>query len=89
MLFRRHEIVNVDLRHKPEWLFEKNPFGLVPIIELDDKIIYESHICDEFLDEVYGDSKLLTKDPYKKAQQKIVLEHFAKVFSDMIHRCNI
>ncbi|ESN94052.1 hypothetical protein HELRODRAFT_180212 [Helobdella robusta] len=74
-----HEIVNINLRDKPDWFVERNPLGLVPVLEIDDKVIFESPICAEYIDEVYGDNKLLTKDPYKRAQQKMLLERFSKL----------
>lgn len=41
-----HECVNINLKDKPEWFFELNPVGKVPVIELPGgKVIYESAIC--------------------------------------------
>lgn len=74
-----NEVINCNLKRKPEWLLERNPLGLVPVLEKDGKIIYESSICDDYLDEVYGKNKLLSNDAYEKAQQKILMEKFSKV----------
>lgn len=74
-----HEVVNVNLKQKPEWFLEKNPLGLVPVLEQGDNIIYESPICDEYLDEVYGKQSLLTSEPFERARQKILVERFNKV----------
>lgn len=76
-----HEVVNVNLKEKPEWFFQKNPLALVPVLEKGDKIVYESSICDEYLDEVYGKQSLLTTDPFERARQKILVERFSKVIS--------
>jgi glutathione S-transferase len=76
-----HEVVNVNLKEKPEWFFKKNPLALVPVLEKGDKIVYESSICDEYLDEVYGKQSLLTTDPFERARQKILVERFTKVIS--------
>ncbi|KAM4033019.1 glutathione S-transferase omega-1-like isoform 2-T2 [Anomaloglossus baeobatrachus] len=76
----KHEIVNINLKNKPDWFFEKSPLGLVPSIEMSDgKIIYESPIVCDYLDEVFPKNKLTPADPYEKAQQKILLEHFSAV----------
>merc|ERR1711963_939790 len=48
-----HETINVDLKEKPEWFLERNPLGLVPTLEQDDKIVYESLITCEYLDDTY------------------------------------
>jgi len=75
----RHEVVNINLLSKPAWLFQKNPLGVVPVLEQGDKIIYESAVCDEYLEDVYGHKKLLPADPYLRARTKILLEFFGKV----------
>ncbi|XP_051504632.1 glutathione S-transferase omega-1 [Myxocyprinus asiaticus] len=76
----KHDIVNINLKDKPDWFLEKNPFGLVPTLETPSgQVIYESPITCEYLDEVYPEKKLLPSDPFERAQQKMMLEHFSKV----------
>ncbi|XP_008285022.1 glutathione S-transferase omega-1 [Stegastes partitus] len=75
-----HETVNIHLKEKPEWFLAKNPLGLVPVLEsAAGEIICESPITCEYLDEAYPEKKLLPSSPYRKAQQKMMLEHFSKV----------
>nr|AFU75553.1 omega class glutathione S-transferase [Perinereis aibuhitensis] len=74
-----HEVVNVNLKYKPDWFLKRNPWGLAPTIELNNKVIYESAICDDYLDEIYPEKPLYPKDAYKKARQKILMDHFSKV----------
>lgn len=66
---------------KPEWFWRKNPDGTVPVLESDGKLVSESDICAEYLDEVYGKCQLMSIDPYKKAHQKMLLHRFSKVGS--------
>ncbi|XP_075698504.1 glutathione S-transferase omega-1-like [Rhinoderma darwinii] len=76
----KHEVININLRSKPDWFFEKSPLGLVPSIETTDgKIIYESPIVCDYLNEAFPGTKLTPADPYAKAQQKILLEQFSMV----------
>lgn len=76
----KYEIINVNLLDKPDWFFEKNPLGLVPVLETSsNQLIYESPIACEFLDESYPKRRLLLADPYEKARQKMLWEHFSKV----------
>lgn len=71
----RHEVININLKNKPEWFFEKNPLGLVPVLENSQgQLIYESTITCEYLDEAYPGKKLLPDDPYEKARQKMIFE---------------
>nr|XP_005903765.1 PREDICTED: glutathione S-transferase omega-1 isoform X3 [Bos mutus] len=79
----RHEVININLKNKPEWFFKKNPLGLVPVLETSlGQLIYESAITCEYLDEAYPEKKLLPGDPYEKACQKMVLESFSKVLTN-------
>ncbi|XP_006166478.1 glutathione S-transferase omega-1 [Tupaia chinensis] len=76
----RHEVININLKNKPEWFFKKNPFGLVPVLENSQgQLVYESAITCEYLDEAYPGRKLLPDDPYEKARQKMIFELFSKV----------
>uniref|UniRef100_A0A8C2RDD0 Glutathione S-transferase omega n=1 Tax=Capra hircus TaxID=9925 RepID=A0A8C2RDD0_CAPHI len=76
MRFCLHEVININLKNKPEWFFKKNPLGLVPVLETSlGQLIYESAITCEYLDE----KKLLPGNPYEKACQKMVFESFSKV----------
>ncbi|XP_046563691.1 glutathione S-transferase omega-1-like [Haliotis rubra] len=76
-----HEIVNIDLKQKPSWFWDRNPNGTVPIFELDDKVIYESLISSDYVDEAYPNNKLTPSDPYRRAQDRIIVELFSKVVS--------
>ncbi|KAM6184717.1 glutathione S-transferase omega-1 isoform 2-T2 [Rhynchocyon petersi] len=79
----KHEVININLKDKPEWFFTKNPSGLVPVLENSQgQLIYESAITCEYLDEVYPGKKLLPSDPYEKACQKMVFELFSKVLTN-------
>ncbi|XP_077488082.1 glutathione S-transferase omega-1-like [Amblyomma americanum] len=69
-----HEVVNINLKDKPEWHFKLNPAGKVPILQQDDKLVCESLIVSEYLDDAYGSTKLQPNDPYQKARQKMFVE---------------
>ncbi|XP_008588229.1 PREDICTED: glutathione S-transferase omega-1 [Galeopterus variegatus] len=87
-----HEVININLKNKPDWFFKKNPHGLVPVLENSQgQLIYESAITCEYLDEAYPGKKLFPDDPYEKACQKMVFELFSKVpssFSSFIRNRN-
>ena len=35
----RHEVVNINLKDKPDWFLDKNSKGSVPTIELNGKVM--------------------------------------------------
>lgn len=78
-----HEVININLKNKPEWFFEKSPSGLVPVLETSKgQLIWESPITCEYLDEAFPGKKLMPADPYERACQKMLLEDFSKVLCD-------
>ncbi|CAL8102293.1 unnamed protein product [Orchesella dallaii] len=77
-----YDIVNCNLKDKADWLLERNPGGKVPILETNDgKVLYESLIISDYLDEVYAQRPLNSKDPYTKALDRILVERFSGVIS--------
>ena len=73
----------MNLRYKPDWLFELNPTGLVPVLQWDDKFIYESATCNDFLDEVFPQNKLNPDDPYLRARDRQIWESIGKASSSI------
>ena len=69
----------MNLKFKPDWFRKKTIIGLVPLLEKDDKIVYESTVCDEYLDDIYPQKSLMPSDPYQKARDRILMEVFSKV----------
>jgi pyrimidodiazepine synthase len=86
LLHNRYDVVNVNLTHKPEFIFEKNPGGKVPTIEMAKGSLYESLIVCDFMDEAFPESgpggdngRLNPSDPFLKALDRIWVENFSKV----------
>jgi len=65
------EIIRLRERdqHRPEYL-AKNPFGLVPMLEHDGKVVVESNVINEYLDDVFPDPALRPTDPFRLAQMR-------------------
>jgi len=63
------ERVYVDIRNKPDWFLKLSPLGKVPLLKVDDTIIFESSVINEFLDEI-SPKKLYPLDPIKRAYNK-------------------
>jgi glutathione S-transferase len=69
-----HEIVEIDLSDRPDWLYEKNPKGRVPVVEEDDSSpLPESAVIMEFLEERYPEPALLPTDPADRAAVRLLI----------------
>ncbi|XP_078688498.1 glutathione S-transferase omega-1-like isoform X1 [Branchiostoma floridae x Branchiostoma belcheri] len=72
-----HETININLKYKPKWfVIEKNPVGKVPVLEKDGEIVFESLVCNEYLDHIYPENCLTPSDPMEKMQQNMLLSVF-------------
>ncbi|XP_035679967.1 glutathione S-transferase omega-1-like [Branchiostoma floridae] len=63
-----YETVNVCTKNKPEWFFSINPLAKVPTLQHDGKVVYESLVCNEYVDRVFPGRKLLPEEPLEKAR---------------------
>jgi glutathione S-transferase len=55
---------------RPEYL-ALNPNGVVPTLVHDDRVVYESNVITEYLDDVFPDPPLYPRDPWERAQAKM------------------
>jgi glutathione S-transferase len=55
---------------RPEYL-ALNPNGVVPTLVHDDRVVYESNVITEYLDEVFPTPPLYPRDPWTRAQAKM------------------
>jgi glutathione S-transferase len=58
----------------PEHL-KRNPYGKIPVIDDDGKILFESCIINEYLDEKYPNPPLMPKDPYLRGRGRVLVDY--------------
>ena len=72
------EGVRIRLAHReqksPEFL-KLNPYGKIPVLVEDDKVLFESCIINEYLDEKYPDPPLMPKDPYLRGRGRVLVDY--------------
>jgi glutathione S-transferase len=71
-----YETVVIDLQNRPDWLYEKNPVGKVPVIEEDTFVLPESEVIMEYLEERYPEPALLPADPAARARVRLAIQRF-------------
>ena len=73
------DITYIDLADPPDWFLETSPLGKVPVLKVDDDILFESAVINEYLDEITG-GELQPSEPLARAKNRAWIE-FA---SDML-----
>jgi glutathione S-transferase len=63
------DVTYIDLRNKPDWFLEISPHGKVPVLKVDDEILFESNAIAEYLDEAAG-PHLHPRDLVKRARNR-------------------
>ncbi len=74
-----YDIEFIDVYNPPEWFTKLSPTGKVPVMEVDDTVLFESSIISEYIDEVYGES-LHPDSPLKKAQNRAWIEFTSSLY---------
>ncbi len=62
-------ITQINTEQKPEWFSAISPLGLIPVLRMENKIVFDSHSICEYLD-TFSKPHLLPLDSYKYAQHK-------------------
>lgn len=58
-----------------------SPYGLVPCLVDGDRVVFESAVINEYLEESYPEPPLMPKDPYQRAQARIWTDFVASRFN--------
>jgi glutathione S-transferase len=78
-----HELVPIDLDDRPDWLWEKNPLGRVPVLEEDGGLVLpESVVIMEYLEERFPAPALLPVDPAARALARLTVARFDSLLGD-------
>jgi len=71
-------VVNINLSKKPEW-FLANTWGTVSVVRHKGAHIMESLVNSDYIDELFPETQLHSRDPLEKAQGRLLVEKFSKI----------
>jgi glutathione S-transferase len=69
------EVVEIDLGNRPDWVYELNVTGRVPILD-DGFVLPESNVIMEYLEERYPQPPLLPSDQAERARARLLVHRF-------------
>lgn len=72
----------VDLANKPDWFKAMSPLGKVPLLQVDDDVLFESSVIVEFLEETQS-MPLLPADPLERARHRGWMEFGSSILGDI------
>jgi glutathione S-transferase len=80
------ELTEIDIYNRPPWFREVSPYGKVPVLRHDGKVIYESAIINQYLDEVFPEPPLMPADAWGRAQARIWMDYCETRYLPATHR---
>jgi len=75
-----HDRTYIDLANKPDWFLKISPLGKVPLLKVENDILFESAVICEYLDEITPDS-LHPSDPLTKAKHRGWIEYGSSILN--------
>jgi len=75
-----YDIDFIDVYDPPAWFSEISPTGKVPVLQIDNEVLFESNVIGEYLEEVY-DPKFHPKDPLTKAKNRAWMEYTSSLYA--------
>ena len=73
------DIEFIDVYNPPEWFLKLSPTGKVPVMVVDDTVLFESSIISEYIDEVHAPS-LHPESALEKAQNRAWIEFTSPLY---------
>lgn len=75
------DLTEIDItKPRPDWFLKLNPLGQVPVIRHAGRVLNESSVINEYLEDVFPEPRVFPADPYRRAQSRILIDHLNSVF---------
>lgn len=78
------DITHIDIFAPPEWFLAISPRKKVPVLKIDNEVIFESAVINELLDEI-TDGSLHPSDPIAKAKHRAWIEFGSDIIMTQYH----
>lgn len=80
-------LTEIDLTQpRPDWFLKLNPLGQVPVIIHEGRVLNESSVINEYLDEVFPPPRVMPDDAYERAQSRILIDRVNRNFIPVFYR---
>jgi glutathione S-transferase len=76
------ERIYVDLANKPDWFRAISPLGKVPLLRVENAVIFESAVILEYLEDTLA-PKLHPADPLRRADHRAWIEFGSTILNDI------
>lgn len=77
----KFDVTYIDINNKPQWFKEISPLGRVPVLKINDNILFESSVINEYLDETVP-PRLHPEDPLPRAFNRAWVEYCSAMIMD-------
>ena len=80
------ELTEIDIHDRPAWFKDVSPYGKVPLLRHNGRVVYESAVINQYLDEVFPQPSLVPEDTYERAQMRIWMDYCDTRYLPAAHR---
>ena len=77
-----YDITYIDLAEPPDWFLELSPLGKVSVLKVDDEVLFESAVINEYLDEITG-GELQPGEPLARARNRAWIEFASNMLGNL------
>jgi len=77
-----YDITYIDLADPPDWFLQLSPLKKVPVLKIDDEVLFESAVINEYLDEITG-ADLQPKDALQRARNRAWVEFASNMLGNL------